>query len=149
MRRLRRYLTYANVASTLALLIAIAGGTTAIAAKMTAPKNSVTSKSIRNGNVTAKDLTTAVIANASGSVTDPAPADGTFTPASAQVNCPAGARPIGGGVSGGGINRVFVATSVMSRTGWTGAVLSDASGTQQFTVTAWCLIRKPGQPASQ
>ena len=42
MRRLRRHLTYANVAATLALLIAIAGGTTAIAGS-NAPKNSVTS----------------------------------------------------------------------------------------------------------
>ena len=31
MQRLRRHLTYANVAATLALVIAVAGGTTAIA----------------------------------------------------------------------------------------------------------------------
>ncbi len=40
MHRLRSHLTYANVAATLALVIAIGGGT-AIAVKGTAPKNSV------------------------------------------------------------------------------------------------------------
>ncbi len=56
MDRLRRHLTYANVAATLALIVAVAGGTTAIAMKATAPKNSVTTKSIRPYNVTAGDL---------------------------------------------------------------------------------------------
>jgi hypothetical protein len=54
MRRIRRHLSYANVASTLALLVAIAGGT-AIAGS-NAPKNSVTSSSIKAHHVTARDL---------------------------------------------------------------------------------------------
>jgi hypothetical protein len=149
MHRLRRHLSYANVAATLALIIAIAGGTTAIAARVTAPKNSVTSKSIRNGNVTARDLTTLVRVDAPGVVTDPSPGDLSFSTAGAQVSCPSGTRPIGGGVSAPGTNRVFVASSVMSRNGWAGGVSSDASGPQQFSVTAWCLIRKPGEPTSQ
>jgi hypothetical protein len=148
MHRLRRHLTYANVAATLALIIAIAGGTTAIAAKVTAPKNSVTSKSIRNGNVTAKDLTTAVRVDTSGVVADPNPGDGDFTTAGLQASCPTGTRPIGGGASAG-TNRVFVTTSVMSRNGWAGAVSSDASGAQPFTVTAWCLLAKSGVPISK
>ncbi len=57
MNWLRRNLSYANVAATLALVIAVAGGTTAIAMKTTAPKNSVSTKSIRPYNVTARDLT--------------------------------------------------------------------------------------------
>ena len=57
MNWLRRNLSYANVTATLALVIAVAGGTTAIAMKATAPKNSVTTKSIRPYNVTARDLT--------------------------------------------------------------------------------------------
>ena len=43
MQRLRRHLSYANVTATLALVIAIAGGTTAIAGSAKAPKNSVVS----------------------------------------------------------------------------------------------------------
>jgi hypothetical protein len=53
--RIRRHLSYANVTATLALVIAIAGGTTAIAGSK-APKNSVVSSSIRPFNVTAGDL---------------------------------------------------------------------------------------------
>ena len=55
MHKLRERLTYANVAATLALVIAVAGGTTAIAANK-APKNSVASSSIKPFNVTARDL---------------------------------------------------------------------------------------------
>ncbi len=57
MDRIKPHLTYANVTATLALIVAVAGGTTAIAMKATAPKNSVVSKSIRPYNVTARDLT--------------------------------------------------------------------------------------------
>ena len=52
--RIRERLTYANVVATLALVVAVAGGTTAIA--ITAAKNSVTTKSIKAGNVTARDI---------------------------------------------------------------------------------------------
>jgi hypothetical protein len=52
-QRLRPHLTYANVTSTLALFLVIAGGA-AFAAS--APKNSVTSKSIRNGAVKSVDV---------------------------------------------------------------------------------------------
>ena len=55
MGRFRRHLTYANVAATLALFVAVAGGTTAIALN-SAPKNSVKSSSIKPFNVTAGDL---------------------------------------------------------------------------------------------
>jgi len=55
---MRRHLTYANVVATLALVVAVAGGSTAVAisASKKAPKNSVTSAAIRDGSVTAKDL---------------------------------------------------------------------------------------------
>jgi hypothetical protein len=55
MRRLKPHLSYANVAATLALIVAVAGGTTAIAGSKAA-KNSVASSSIKPFNVTAKDL---------------------------------------------------------------------------------------------
>lgn len=55
---MRKHLSYANVMSTVAAMLALAGGSTAVAisANKKAPKNSVTSASIRNGSVTAKDL---------------------------------------------------------------------------------------------
>ena len=55
MQHLRRHLTYANVAATLALVFAVAGGATAIAGGKAA-KNSVASSSIKPHNVTASDL---------------------------------------------------------------------------------------------
>ncbi len=73
MDRLRRHVSYANVAATAALIISVAGGATAIAGSSKAPKNSVISRSIKPGNVTAKDLTTIVNRSATGSVTDPTP----------------------------------------------------------------------------
>jgi hypothetical protein len=148
MERLRRRLNYANVVATLALVVAVAGGATAAAGGFRAPKNSVTSKSIKPGNVTAGDLTTARRLEANGTVGDGVASDGNFTNGGTQVNCPSGSRPIGGGVSTEGVNRVVVTGSVMSATGWAGAVSSDAGGTQHFTVTAWCLSGKPGKPTS-
>ena len=55
MHRLKPHLSYANVAATLALIIAVAGGTTALAGSKAA-KNSVASSSIKPFNVTAGDL---------------------------------------------------------------------------------------------
>lgn len=148
MERMRRRLSYANVVATLALVVAVAGGATAVAGGFKALKNSVTSKSIKDGNVTARDLTAAVRVDTAASVSDPIAGDGNFTFAGTQANCPGGGRPIGGGVTTGGINRVFVASSAMSATGWVGGVSSDAGGARQFTVTAWCLIKKPGKSTS-
>ncbi len=71
--RIRKHLSYSNVVATLALVIAVAGGTTAIAGKVTAPKNSVTSKSIREGNVTAKDLAGLSSVRQQIQITDPTP----------------------------------------------------------------------------
>ena len=53
---MRKHLSYANVVATLALIVAVAGGTTAVAISGKAAKNSVTSKSIKDGSVTGKDL---------------------------------------------------------------------------------------------
>ncbi len=57
----RRHLSYANVMSTLAVVLALVGGSTAVSIagkknSKVAPKNSVTSKSIRNGSIQAADL---------------------------------------------------------------------------------------------
>ena len=96
MNWLRRHCTYANVAATLALVIAVAGGT-AIARNATAPKNSVTTKSIRPFNVTARDLTRLIEVRGQATFNDPAPPDGTFSGATATAICPAGTLLITGG----------------------------------------------------
>jgi hypothetical protein len=54
----RRHLTYANVMSTLAVLLLLVGGGSAVAANAakSAAKNSVTSKSVKDGAIQSKDL---------------------------------------------------------------------------------------------
>lgn len=60
--RARKQLSYANVMSTIAVFVALCGGAYAIA---TAPKNSVVSKSIKNGQVKQVDLAAGLsVANA-------------------------------------------------------------------------------------
>ncbi len=51
---MRAKLSYANVTATLALIVAVAGGSTAIA--LSVGKNSVRASSIKAGNVTAREL---------------------------------------------------------------------------------------------
>lgn len=58
MNRLRSKLTYANVVATLALCLALAGGT-AFAATQVLPKNSVGTKQLKNGAVTPTKLSAA------------------------------------------------------------------------------------------
>ena len=79
MRRLKPHLTYANVAATAALIIAVAGGTTAIAGSK-AGKNTVASSSIKPYNVTAPDLARIQVVQVNGQF-------------SAFAPCPRGRRP--------------------------------------------------------
>jgi hypothetical protein len=116
-RSIRDRLTYANVTATLALIVAIAGGSTAIA--ITASKNSVVTKSIRKGNVTASDLARIQVRSASnggGGI--------------ARVTCRRGERLLGGGASGGG-------DSIPEKNGWT------ATGVGLARAYALCLSKKP------
>ncbi len=85
MRRLKPHLTYANVAATLALIIAVAGGTTAIAGSKAA-KNTVASSSIKPYNVTARDLAGIRVVQVNGQF-------------SAFAPCARGERLLGGGGS--------------------------------------------------
>ena len=98
MHKLRRKLTYANVVATLALIVAVAGGSTAVALTANASKKKtdvnkkgniragrVTAKKLANGNVTAAKLAgiDIVHANRSGLV--------------AVATCPSGELLLGGG----------------------------------------------------
>ena len=125
MHRLRRHLSYANVAATLALIIAVAGGTTAIAGGKAAP-NSVASSSIKAHNVTARDLAGIRVVQVTGQVS-------VFAP------CGRGERLLGGGGSTGG-------PLGASRPGNNGWFVQQGSGPEDRLMTAYalCLKKKPG-----
>jgi hypothetical protein len=63
--RLRRKLTYANVVASLALALALAGGT-AYAATQVLPKNSVGTKQLKNGAVTKAKIAPGVLGMGAG-----------------------------------------------------------------------------------
>ncbi|MGH2983163.1 MAG: hypothetical protein ACRDK5_02725 [Solirubrobacterales bacterium] len=121
MAALRRKLSYANVVATLALVIAVAGGTTAIAVSK-APRNSVASSSIKPYNVTAGDL--------AGIRMVQAVAKGTAT-----ASCARGERLLGGGGSGD-----LAASFPINNSTWVGV-----SGSGDATAYAICLKAKPGK----
>jgi hypothetical protein len=60
-RKLRAHLSYANVMASIAVFIALGGG--AYAAVNTAPKNSVVSRSIKNGQVKTADIAKNAVTN--------------------------------------------------------------------------------------
>lgn len=145
MERIRRHASYANVTATLALIVAVAGGTTAIAVKSTAPKNSVTSKSIRPYNVTARDLTRLIEVRRQTTFSDPGPPDGTFARASATAPCPSGSRVVTGG---GFVDSDFAALlgSDPTSEGWVLTAKADGANQATITVIARCLSKRAEKP---
>jgi hypothetical protein len=130
MYRLRRHLTYANVVATVALIIAVAGGTTAIAASQAA-KNSVASSSIKPYNVTARDLAGIRVVEVNGGF-------------SAFAPCARGERLLGGGgspIPPGGLVDLGV-----SRPGANGWFVQQGGGPDRLMAAyALCLKAKPGK----
>jgi hypothetical protein len=127
MRRLKPHLTYANVAATLALIIAVAGGTTAIAGSK-AGKNTVASSSIKPYNVTARDLAGIRVVQGNGQF-------------SAFAPCERGERPIGGGGSAPAGDSLGV-----SRPGGNGWYAQQGVGPETHMVAyALCLKVKAGK----
>jgi hypothetical protein len=145
MHRLRTHLTYANVAATLALVVAVAGGTTAIAMKATAPKNSVTTKSIRPYNVTARDLTRLIEVRGQAIFNDPAPPDGTFNGAAATASCPTGTRLVTGGGSVDNV-RANLSGSLPTHEAWIASAKGDGTNDARITSIAWCLSKRAEKP---
>ena len=111
MASMRKHLTYANVVATLALIVAVAGGSAAVAISGKVKKNSVGTKQIKKGSITAGKL-------ADGAVTNPKLADGSVTSAKltgtriaedqqaanvqADIGCGPGEKMLGGGGGSGG-----------------------------------------------
>jgi hypothetical protein len=127
MHRIRRHLTYANVAATLALLVAVAGGATAVAGS-NAPTNSVTSSSIKSRNVTARDLAGIRLVQVSGQFAAFAP-------------CSRGERLVGGG----GDSSTNLGRSRPGNNGWSVAQGLGTGGDVPVTAYALCLKAKPGK----
>jgi hypothetical protein len=130
MRQIRGHLSYANVAATLALIIAIAGGTTALAGSKAA-KNSVVSSSIKPFNVTAGDLAGIRVVEV----------DAQF---SAFAQCSRRERLVGGGgspIPPGGLVNLGV-----SRPGENGWFVQQGGGPDRLMAAyALCLKAKPGK----
>lgn len=138
---MRKHLSYANVAATLALVVAVAGGSVAIAGSVKkAPKNSVASSSIRPNNVTAPDLTRIIRVNGQTTLTDPGPPDGTSVVGTASATCPSGSRVLSGGGSGGPGTTVIV--TAPQGEGWVVSAEADGIGTATVQAVAKCLSKK-------
>jgi hypothetical protein len=129
MKKLRQKLTYANVAATLALVLAVAGGTTAIAASK-APKNSVASSSIKPNNVTATDLAGIRVVQAFGEF-------------KVVASCGKKERLIGGGAN----SVANIAASRPSGNGWyvEQGITPGTTGNVPVNAYALCLKAKPGK----
>ena len=130
-QQIKSKLSYANVVATIALVVAISGGATAIA--LTAGKNTVTTKSIKPGNVTARDL---------GPIqtvvkTETLPAGG---PTVMRVSCPPKSRALSGGGAGQSVNSSYPVPG-----GW--GVGFDTDGVASVYVV--CLSDKPGKPQNR
>jgi hypothetical protein len=146
MRKFRPRLSYANVTATLALLAAVAGGTAAVAGVAKAPKNSVVTKSIKKGNVTARDLAGLTSVRSSANITDPTPADdGNFASGEAVARCPKGSRAITGGASGG---RDLTSSQPVGIDAWRGVAINDNGGTVPVTAVVYRLPPNPAPPST-
>lgn len=137
---IRSKLTYANVVATLALVVAVAGGSTAIAISVKLKKNSVGTKQIKSGAITADKLAkgsvTASKLTGIRTVTQSSPA---LSPALAQ--CAANERLLsgGGGAAGSSLSD--------TRPSGVGTWLSNrVSGPGE--AYALCLKSAPGAPDS-
>lgn len=138
MHRLRRHLSYANVAATLALIIAVAGGGTALAVAIHSSKKSdinkkgnirvgrVTAKKLANGNVTAAKL--AGIDVVQGSDTTGGLAD-----------CPPGELLLSGGAELTGSSSGALTVSAPDGHGWR----ARRNGGLGLKVYALCLKASP------
>lgn len=158
----------ATVALVIALLALVASTTGVAYAAEKAAKNSVVSKSIKNGQVKNKDLganavTSDKIADGAVRAADLGPivtvtATSTATPdgdgstnggfnlgiADATATCPAGTRVISGGAEWVGAvldSNTYLHSSTVSGNGWKARGIVDfgAQGTVQLKVTALCV----------
>ena len=133
---MRKHLSYANVAATLALVIAVAGGSVAVAGSAKkAPKNSVKTSSIANKVITAKKLKDVKSVSQTATFTGP-------SGATATANCPAGAIALGGSGAADPGSFLQGVGSFGPNTGWQATAASTAGGSHSVSATVWCLPGK-------
>jgi hypothetical protein len=103
-QQMRERLTYANVVATLALVVAVAGGSTAIA--VSASKSSDVNK---KGNIRAGRVSTTKLADGAvtGAKLGPTEIVQTTVTGGGSVACPAGDRLFAGGGMGGNLNASY------------------------------------------
>lgn len=139
MASIKQKLSYANVVSTLALVAALAGGSTAIAIGVA--NNSVTTKSIKAGNVTANDLAAIRVVNSGNG-------DASHTAGGRRASCAAKERLIGGGARGNPTNLPTNGTAVESSypdgNSWVVVKAKNVGGGGDYESFAICLKAKPG-----
>ncbi len=142
MHRLRRHLTYANVVATLALVLAAAGGTTALAVAIQGSKKSSDvnrTGNIRSGRVTAKKIADGSVTAAKLAGIDVVEANDTG--GNATATCPGGERLISGGARMNSIPpSVAIVVSAPKGNGWN-AVTNASSNLNAY---ALCLKPSPG-----
>lgn len=144
--KLKPRLSYANVTATLALIAAVAGGTAAVAGVAKAPKNSVVAKSVKDGNITAKELAGVVASSASTNITDTGAYDNAPAFGGATARCPAGARAIAGGGTAGGNAVALQNSRPVGNNSWTVSAVNDNGTTTQVSAYVLCLPASPARP---
>lgn len=132
---IRTKLTYANVVATLALIVAVAGGSTAIAISS---KQKISGKLIKRGTITTKQLKNGSITGPKLAKIDRIQIAGTAGNTSKAV-CPQGATLVSGGVSGSTIDPVIQSTPSPGSEEWLGASSSPP------LIVAMCLRAHPGK----
>lgn len=143
-KRFRFELSYANVAATVALLLALGGGTTAIALR---GNNTVGTKDIRPGNVTGRDLSQIRVVRKVFTLAPPSMSG--ISSDFFILKCPRGTRVVGGGgnISASAPGRGWMTRTDVNGNGWQiTASLADTTEPASVAVTALCLKRKPGRP---
>ena len=132
MHRFRGRLSYANVMSTIAVFLAIAGGSTAIAVTVNTSKKSDVNKkgNIREGRITSPKLANGAVTAAKFGAIDVVQASTAVGTATAV--CPTGRLIGGGGVVAGGAS---LAGTWPQGNGWSVA----SNGAAQKTAYALCL----------
>jgi hypothetical protein len=141
MRRIQRHVTYANVVATLALLVAVGGGS----AMALSGKNSVRSDDVKNGQITSKDLAPIRVATQSATLTDLA-ADGVWTYIRVEAKCLRGEQALGGGATNavtGSPASIVQSNSIPG--GWGVTAGSDSGTVAPVVATALCLRAKPAR----
>jgi hypothetical protein len=135
---MKHKLTYANVMATVAVGLVLAGG---VAYAVTAPKNSVRSISIKNGQVTARDLAGLRIVTDQKQLSDPID-DEVFTYGTVGISCRKKESLISGGGDVSGGTSLITASEPSGPRSWTVSGGIDG-GSGPITARALCLPAKP------